>query len=164
MFVVFNTFFGLLTQEDQISCFRSVAQRITPDGRFLLEVFVPNTEQFRGGQNVSASVVEVASVTLNATRHDRNAQVVSSQSIQLRGSPPDVGGSTAGDAPGAPGPTSVHGHLFPVVLRYAYPSELDLMARLAGLRLIDRWEDWQRSPFTNASTRHISVYGPADSA
>jgi SAM-dependent methyltransferase len=138
IFVVFNTFFGLLTQDDQVRCFANVAERLTAGGVFLLEAFVPLLARFDRDQRTSTMEVELDAVHLHADRHDPVGQLVRSQHVRIR-------------EDGI--------RLFPVQLRYAWPSELDLMARLAGLRLRDRWEGWRREPFTAASESHVSVYG-----
>jgi SAM-dependent methyltransferase len=138
VYVVFNTFFGLLTQEDQVRCFQSVARHVEKDGLFLLEVFVPDPCRFEALQTVRAVQVEADEVRLDVTRHNPVLQQVSSQHVLL---------SEKGI------------RLYPVVLRYAWPSELDLMARLAGLRLRYRWGSWEKGPFSADSIRHISVYG-----
>ncbi len=141
VYVVFNTFFGLLTQEDQVRCFQSVARHLAEDGAFLLEVFVPDPSRFEAHQTVRAVRVEADEVRLDVTRHSPVEQQVSSQHVWLSGE-------------GV--------RLYPVVLRYAWPSELDLMARLAGLRLRHRWGSWEKGAFSAESTRHISVYGRAE--
>jgi SAM-dependent methyltransferase len=138
IYVVFNTFFGLLTQEDQVRCFHSVARHLGDGGHFLLEVFVPDPCRFDAQQTVRAVQVEADEVKLDVTRHDPVRQQVNSQHVWL----------------------SEDGiRLFPVALRYAWPAELDLMARLAGLQLKHRWDSWDKAAFSAGSTRHISVYG-----
>ena len=140
IFVVFNTFFVLLTQELQVQCFARVAQHLTAQGVFLIEAFVPDPTRFVRGQNVSVTTLKSDVVQLDLARHNAADQRVSSQHLQI---------GTSGT------------RLYPVQLRYAWPSELDLMARLAGLRLRERWSDWDGTPFTSASTGHISLYEPA---
>jgi SAM-dependent methyltransferase len=137
VFIAFNTFFALLTQEDQVRCFANVAAHLADDGVFALEAFVPDLSRFDRGQRVSALEVELDRVVVDVQRHDPLAQQVSAQHVIV---------SEAGT------------RLQPVHLRYAWPSELDLMARLAGLRLRDRWSGWLREPFTAESNRHVSVY------
>jgi SAM-dependent methyltransferase len=137
IFVVFNTFFALLDQEQQVQCFANVAAHLTDQGVFVIEAFVPDPTRFDRGQRVSAVVVETDRVQLDAGRLDPVAQRVSSQHILI----------------GAEGIM-----LLPVQLRYAWPSELDLMARLAGLRLRQRYAGWQREPFSATSPSHVSVY------
>ena len=137
VYVVFNTFFGLITQDDQLRCFENVARRLVPGGAFLIEVFVPDLTRFTRGQNLSTVRVELDGVMLDATRVDTAAQRIDSQHVVI----------------------AEEGiRLYPVRIRYAWPTELDLMARLAGLRLRERHGGWHGEPFTAASTRHVSVY------
>jgi SAM-dependent methyltransferase len=138
VFVAFNTFFGLVTQDDQVRCFENVAAHLTDDGVFVLEAFVPDVARFDRGQRVSAGKIELDSVRLGVDRHDPVSQTLESQQVTL--SPSGI-------------------RFQPIHLRYAWPAELDLMARLAGLRLHERWGGWDRAKFTAASTRHVSVYG-----
>ncbi len=137
IYVVFNTFFSLLTQEDQIRCFRNVARRLTPEGVFVVEAFVPDPCRFTNGQRVNVGNIEGDVVTIDLTRHDPVQQMVISQKLHVHD-----------------GRTSA----YPLKLRYAWPSELDLMAQLAGLRLRSRWADWDGAPVTAESANQISVY------
>ena len=138
IYVVFNTFYGLLTQEEQLSCFKSVGEHLAPGGVFLMDVFVPDLCRFTDNQTVRASSLSEEEVQLDVSRHDPVTQTVTSQHVFLT-----EGGT----------------RLYPVKLRYAWPTELDLMARLAGLRLQQRWGSWSREEFTQESGRHISIYG-----
>ena len=138
IYVVFNTFFALLTQEAQVHCFQNAASHLHPDGVFLLEVFVPDPARFIDHQTVRVVKMDEKRVQLDVNRHDPVKQQVMSQHIRL---------------------TESGTELYPVKLRYAWPSELDLMAQLAGLILLHRWGDWGKRPFTADSGRHISVYG-----
>ncbi len=138
IYVVFNTFFAQVTQEDQLACFASVAEHLESGGVFLLEVFFPDLARFDRGQTVRATSVALDSVQLEVTKHDRARQTISNQHVVI-------------------GPDGVK--LYPVVLRYAWPPELDLMALAAGMRLRERWAGWDRGPFTSGSGRHISIYG-----
>jgi hypothetical protein len=137
VYVVFNTFFALLTQDDQVSCFQTIARHLTDDGAFVMEAFVPDLSRFDRGQRVGAVNVLTDEVDLEVTSHDPVAQQSVSQHIVLR----------EGDV-----------RLYPVRIRYAYVSELDLMARLAGLSLRDRFGDWDRRPFAAGSGKHVSVW------
>jgi SAM-dependent methyltransferase len=137
IYVVANTFFGLLTQEDQVRCFQNVARHLAPGGAFVLDAFVPDPARYRRGQDVWTDEVGVDRLTLHAARHDPATQRISSQMVEI-----DAGGV----------------RLYPVQIRYAWPSELDLMARLAGLRLRERWASWQRAPFGPGSAGHVSLY------
>jgi hypothetical protein len=134
---VFNTFFALLTQEHQLECFANVARHLEPGGTFVIEAFVPDLTRFRNNSNVSAVAVETETVRLDVSRHDPVAQRVDATHIHI----------------GAAGV-----ELYPVSLRYAWPSELDLMARLAGLLLRERWDNWHRHPYTATSPMAVSVY------
>jgi SAM-dependent methyltransferase len=135
--VVFNTFFALLSQDDQVRCFAGVAARLAPGGAFVLEAFVPDPGRFQHGQHAGTRALAMDRVHLEASMHDPVEQQVRSQHVVL-------------DERGI--------RLFPVQLRYAWPSELDLMARLAGLRLAERWAGWRGEPFGAGSPRHVSVY------
>jgi SAM-dependent methyltransferase len=142
VYVPFNTFFALLTQDDQVRCFRNVAAHLTPDGVFVLECFVPDLTGFRGGQKVVASAVstdpENVGVDLDVTRLDPVNQRIDAVIMFLRDGSEIVAR--------------------PVRLRFAYPGELDLMARLAGMRLRTRMGGWKGEPFSADSARHVSVY------
>jgi len=137
IFVVFNTFFGLVTQEEQVRCFQKVAARLGPGGTFVIEVFVPDMSRFQGGQELRTREVTTERVSLQASLHDPVLQRVKSQYIVFRNNQVNS---------------------YPVEIRYCWPSELDLMARLAGLRLRDRWGNWARGEFNATSEKHISVY------
>ncbi len=140
IFVVFNTLFALTSQEDQVRCFRNVADHLEDGGRFVVEVFVPDLGRFDRGQRVSADRVEVDRVVLEASLHDPVGQRVISQHVVI---------SESGN------------RMVPVHIRYAWPAELDLMARLAGLSLKDRWGGWRGEYLTAESVRHVSVYEKA---
>jgi len=140
VYVVFNTLFALLTQEDQVRCFKNVAAHLRPSGRFVIEAFVPDVARYARGQYVQTRRVDVDGVILDVARLDAATQVVTSQVVALR-------------RDGV--------RLLPVKLRFAWPSELDLMAQLAGLELRERWSGWRQEPFTGRSTGHVSVYAPS---
>jgi SAM-dependent methyltransferase len=138
VYAVFNTFFALLSQEVQVRCFENVARCLRDEGgAFVIEVFVPDMTRWDRNQWIEARHVGNDNVVLDAARHDPAEQRVASNHLVV---------SEAGVK------------IYPVRLRYAWPSELNLMARLAGLRLRERWGGWRREPFTASSTRHISVY------
>lgn len=138
VYLVFNTLFNLLTQDDQVRCFANVAEHLTDDGAFLVETFVPAyLHRLRDDQYVDAERIEADRVTLDVGRHDPVAQVLEESHVTF-----------------AEGGVRVS----PIVCRYAWPSELDLMARLAGLRLVSRHGGWDGEPFTAASRRHVSVW------
>ena len=139
IYVVWNTLFNLLTQEDQVKCFMNVAHHLTEDGSFVIEALVPAfLYRLQNDQYVEAEAIEVNEVRLDVLRHDAGRQMIEESHVSL---------STEGI------------HLNPVVQRYAWPSELDLMARIAGLRLKNRWGGWSQEPFGSSSSMHVSVYG-----
>jgi SAM-dependent methyltransferase len=141
--VVFNTFFALLTQEDQIRCFRNVAAHLAKDGSFVVEAFVPDLGRFDRNQRLAIEGIGHDQVRIEASQHDPASQCVQSRHIVL-------------------GEKGLK--FYPLKIRYAWPSELDLMARLAGLRLRNRWGGWHCEPFNASSTSHVSVYGRCEQA
>lgn len=140
IYAVFNTFFALVDQDAQVRCVTNVADHLTMDGRFVVEASVPDLARFADDQRVSVEGMELDAVALEVSTHDPVSQRVSSHKVFL---------SEDGT------------RLVPVVIRYAWPAELDLMARLAGLELVERWENFRRAPFTASSRTHVSVYAPA---
>lgn len=138
VYVVFNTFFALLTQADQVRCFANVARVLRPGGCFVTETFVPDVTRFDRGQRTSTVRSTLGEVWLDAMQHDLLAQTVSGNHVILRDNAPV--------------------QLYPIALRYAYPSELDLMAQLAGLALEGRYDTWDRAPLTPAAMGAVSVW------
>jgi hypothetical protein len=144
VYVVFNSLMNLVSQDEQVQCVGNAAQHLTDDGVFVVENVVPDPmyglRQDRDGvdQYVDAGHVGADGVTIEVGRYDRATQRVDKCHVGL----------------GAAGVT-----LHPLALRYVWPSELDLMARLAGLRLRARWGGWSGEPFDSRSIRHVSVYG-----
>jgi len=138
VYLVFNTLFALTTQENQVRCFDNVAKRLSADGVFVVEAFVPDITRFDGHQRTGVEEVTVDEVHLEASRHDPVRQTIDTHHVVLK--------------------NGAQVELYPVFLRYAYPAELDLMARLAGLRLRNRWGGWHKEPFTSDSRFHVSVY------
>ncbi len=132
----FNTFFGLLTPEDQLSCMESISKNLQPGGCLILECMIPDFSN--ANQNVSVNSVTPDEVVLSApARHDYVNQICIENKVIM----------------------SESGLKFlPTVIRYAWVNELDLMAKLAGLELSERYFTWYKSPFTKNSTKHISVY------
>jgi SAM-dependent methyltransferase len=139
IYVVFNTFFALLSQDDQVRCFANAAAHLEERGAFVVEAFVPDPTLFDRGQRLSTTRVTLDRVQFDATRHESVAQHVTTQHVVI-------------------GKEGIM--LFPVKLRYAWPSELDLMARLAGLSLAARYGGWQRERFLDSSPSHVSIYMP----
>jgi SAM-dependent methyltransferase len=138
VYVVYNTLFNLVTQDAQVRCFENVAAHLVDGGRFVVEAFVPSfLARLRDHQYVDAETVSVSEVRLDVGRHDPIAQRLDESHVHI---------------------TDRGIRLYPVVTRYAWPAELDLMARLAGLRLEERWAGWSGEPFTADSPSHVSVY------
>jgi SAM-dependent methyltransferase len=138
IYVVFNTFFALTTQEQQLACLRSISTHLNPGGSFLIEAFIPDLGRYTARQSVRLVDQTVQGVQLTVAQLDPVAQTIFSHHILV---------SEAGI------------RLYPVKLRYAWPAELDLMAAAAGLGLKHRWADWSELPIEPHCTRHISVYG-----
>jgi len=142
IYVVFNTFFALLTQEAQVKCFQASAQHLRDGGIFVLENFVPDLTRFDRGQRTDTISISTDEVRIDAALHDPVNQRCYVQHILI-------------EEKGV--------WLYPVQFRYAWPTELDLMARLAGLELRNRYGGWKNEPFSSASARHVSVYGRTSS-
>ena len=139
VYLVFNTIFNLLTADDQIRCFENAARHLTPDGHFVVEAALPHTWIAPNQSDyVHAEHVGTNTVTLDVARYDPVTQRLEENHVQLT----------------AKGIT-----MNPIVCRLITPGEMDLMARIAGLRLVERCANWQRSPFDIQSSAHISVYG-----
>lgn len=137
VFVAFNTFFALPDQEAQVACMASVAEHLEPGGAFVLDAFVPDPTRYDRGQRTSTSLLAGDWILMESAVHDPVEQKVRSVHALI---------------------SAAETRLYPVELRYASPAEIDLMARLAGLRLEDRWGGWTEEPFDAASERHVSVY------
>ncbi len=137
IYIAFNTFFSLRTQEQQVDCFRSVAEHLATGGVFLIEAFVPDMSRFDDNQTVRLTNLNENRVQLEVSRHHPVEQQVSSQIVLL---------SECGI------------RLYPIKVRYVWPAELDLMAQLAGLMEINRNGSWNKSEYNEGSVKHISVY------
>jgi SAM-dependent methyltransferase len=135
--LVFNTIFALPDQDAQVRCFECVAAHLQPGGCFVVEAFVPNPARFHEGQSVRVRTMTSERVALDVAEIDPVSQFMYTTRIDLRD-----------------GAIQLH----PANHRYAWPTELDLMARIAGLHLENRWQDWDRSAFTATSQFHVSVY------
>ena len=140
VYLVFNTIYNLLTQDGQVRCFENAARHLTADGLFVVEAGVPSA-WLRGNQFVDVERIANDEVILDVNRYDPVTQILDENHVQLTNSGVRLG---------------------PISCRLVWPSELDLMARIAGMRLVDRWSGWRREPFTAASERHVSVYAVAD--
>jgi SAM-dependent methyltransferase len=140
IYVVFNTLFALTNQEDQIRCIENVVKHLDADGLFVVEAFIPDISRFVRHQNTEVMHVETDEVMISFGRHDPVGQVIRTMHVLF---------------------TPEGTNLYPIALRYVYPSELDLMARAAGLALRERYENWRLDPLTSDSKGHVSVYGKA---
>jgi SAM-dependent methyltransferase len=136
VYLVFNTIGNLTTQDQQVACFANAAAHLEPGGCFVVEVVVPDLRRLPPGED--ARVFSHAPGYVGYDRYtDLVAQQATSHHFVARGS--DMREVTT-------------------PFRFVWPSELDLMARLAGLSLRDRWAGWDRAPFTGESTSHVSVW------
>jgi SAM-dependent methyltransferase len=134
-YLVANTIMNLTTQEEQVDCFRNVAAHLEPGGCFVVEVLVPGLRRLPPGETLQP--FDVSSTHLGFDEYDVARQGVVSHHYWI-----------------ADGQVEVLSPPF----RYVWPSELDLMARLAEMSLRERWSSWTREPFTSESTKHISVW------
>jgi SAM-dependent methyltransferase len=137
IYVLNNTLFMLTEQEEQVRCFANAAARLGESGVLLVDAFVPDVTRFDRGQEVRARLPDLETVRLDVSTHDPMEQLVDFRHVLVREDGIQV---------------------FPARLRYIWPSEMDLMARLAGFRLRERWGDWRRGRFTSTSGAHVSVY------
>ena len=138
VFLVFNTIFNLTTQDAQVACFENAAAHLTSGGRFVIETRVPELQKLPLGQTIVNARSEPNRISNYV--YDVVTQGLKAQHYYF----------TDGTVEASP-----------VDMRYAWPAELDLMARLAGMRLRDRWADWRQRPFTALSPAHVSVYEKA---
>lgn len=140
VYLVFNTIFNLLTADDQVRCFENAARHLSADGRFVVEAALPHAWIAPGESDyVHAEHVGANTVVLDLARYDPVTQLLEENHVRLT---PD--GIT----------------MQAIVCRLITPGEMDLMARIAGMRLVNRFANWQRSAFDARSSAHISVYAP----
>lgn len=137
IYVLFNTFLGLLTQDEQLRCLENVTRHLTPAGCFVIEAFIPDLARYQGLQSLRTAQIDLDGVRFDASQIDPISQQLMTQHLVINGQ-------------GI--------RLYPVKLRYVWPAELDLMARLAGLRLKHRWRNWHKAPFGPGSNTHVAVY------
>jgi hypothetical protein len=135
VYLVFNTIFNLTSQDGQVACFENAAAHLESGGRFVIEARVPELQRLPLGQTVLPWRADPSGMSYYV--YDVVTQRLSGQHYYF-----------------ADGKVEAS----PTEMRYAWPAELDLMARLAGMRLQDRWADWGREPFTALSPSHVSVY------
>lgn len=134
-YLVVNTIMNLTTQEEQVACFRNVADHLEPGGCFVVEVLVPKLQRLPPGERFQP--FDVSPTHLGFDEIDVATQRLVSHHYWIEDDKVEV--------------------LSPP-FRYVWPAELDLMAQLAGMSPRERWEDWERSPFTNDSKKHVSVW------
>jgi SAM-dependent methyltransferase len=135
VYLVRNTITNLTTQDEQVACFVNAAAHLEPGGSFVIEVYVPEFQRLPPGENVYAFTVTPTHLGFEA--YDIAAQIAFSHHYFIDGGRVET-------------LSSPH--------RYVWPAELDLMARIAGLTLRERWSDWDRTPFTGESRSHVSVW------
>jgi SAM-dependent methyltransferase len=136
VYLVFNTIYNLLTQDAQVRCFENAARHLTTNGVFVVEAAVPSA-WLRGEQFVIVEHLGIDEVVLDVNRYNSITQILDENHVSLTKEGPRFG---------------------PISCRLIWPGEMDLMARIAGMRLVDRWGGWKQEPFTAASNRHVSVY------
>jgi SAM-dependent methyltransferase len=136
VYLVYNTISNLLTQSEQVACFRNAARHLSPGGRFVIELWVPELRKLPPGQQATVYQCEPGYIGLDT--YDVLNQRVVSHHFRF------------GDGQEA--------RLFRSPHRYIWPAELDLMAQLAGFELESRHADWSGSEFTADSRSHVSVY------
>jgi hypothetical protein len=134
-YVVFNTIINLTTQDAQVACFENAADHLEAGGAFVIEVGVPNLRRLPPGERFVPFSVTPTHVGVD--EYDVVDQGLISHHYGV------------GDG---------QSRQISMPFRYVWPSELDLMARIAGMRLRERWQDWDRSPFTSESRKHVSVW------
>jgi SAM-dependent methyltransferase len=134
-YLVRNTITNLTTQDEQVECFCNAAGHLEPGGCFVIEVYVPELQRLPPGETVHAFTV--TPTHLGFEEYDVAAQIAYSHHYWLSGGQLET---------------------FSAPFRYVWPSELDLMARIAGLTLRERWSGWNREPFTGESRSHISAW------
>jgi SAM-dependent methyltransferase len=135
VYLVFNAILNLTTQAAQVACFRNVAAQLEPGGRFLIEVGVPELQRLPPGETVLPFLIGESRWGFD--EYDVATQGLTSHHFEI------VKGKV---------------ERLSVPFRYVWPSELDLMAELAGMRLRERWAGWHREPFTSESRQHVSVW------
>jgi len=135
VYLVFNTIFNLTTQDGQVACFENAAVHLRPGGRFVIEARVPELQRLPLGQTVLPWRADPEALSYYV--YDVVTQRLSGRHYHF---------------------TEGRVQPSPIEMRYAWPAELDLMARLGGLRLEHRWGGWGREPFTHLSPAHVSVY------
>jgi SAM-dependent methyltransferase len=134
-YLVFNTIGNLTTQDAQVQCFANAAAHLESGGAFVVETGLPQLQKLPPGETVVP--FDLSAEHLGFDEYDVAQQGLVSHHFERRGE---------------------HYVRSSIPFRYTWPAELDLMARLAGMRLEHRWADWDRAPFTSASEKHVSVW------
>lgn len=142
VYLVFNTISNVTTQDGQVDVFRNAAAHLRPGGLFLIEVGLPDLRRLPPGQDTVPFAVDPGGGYVGFDQYDVVTQQFTSNHVTV-----------------APDGT---GHFRRIPFRYAWPAEMDLMARLGGMRRKYRWADWDRSPLTAESTKHVSVWEKAN--
>jgi SAM-dependent methyltransferase len=137
VYLGFNTIGNLTTQDEQVACFVNAARHLAPGGCFVIEVGVPRLQGLPEGE--TRRVFDVSDGHVGIDEYDVVGQGLVSHHYTRTGE----GTFRAASLP----------------LRYVWPAELDLMARIAGMSLRERWADWTRAPFAASSTKHVSIWG-----
>ena len=137
VYVPFTTLFALDSQDEQLACLRNVSAHLMAGGRFVMDAFVPEPARFRDHQSSTVRMIALDSVLMDVALHDPVSQRIYSSHVLVRD------GTV---------------RLVPVRIRYCWPSELDVMARLAGMMLENRYADYAGNEFGRDSGRHVSVY------
>jgi SAM-dependent methyltransferase len=132
-----NTIFACPDQDAQVAVFANAARHLVPGGHFVVEAWIPDLARFHRGRSLWPRAIGANAVALEAATIDPVRQTMETTQVRF----------TEGGL-----------RLYPANHRYAWPAELDLMARLSGMRLFERWQDWRRSPCTPDSATHISIY------
>jgi SAM-dependent methyltransferase len=141
VFAAYNTLFNLTADEAQQRCFAAVTERLRPGGRFVIEAFVPDDPP-RRGDSVAVKSIAADRVVLSVSVNEPDRQAAAGQFVEFT----EAGGV----------------RLRPWSIRYSTPAQLDDYARAAGLRLEQRWESFDRTPFDDDSARHVSIYQRSD--
>jgi SAM-dependent methyltransferase len=139
-YLVFNTIGNLLTQDEQVECFANAARHLRPGGCFVIELWVPQLRSLTPGKGGTVEASDPGYILVDTI--DTVGQRLVSHHFRFGPELEDGREATVSRTP----------------MRYIWPSELDLMARLAGFHLESRWADWNRAPFTADSSSHVSVY------
>lgn len=135
VYLLCNTIANLTTQEEQVQCFRNAAAHLESGGHFVIKVWVPELQRLPPGDRFH--VFTVTPTHLGFEEYDIATQIAISHHYRNIADKLEV---------------------WSVPFRYVWPSELDLMARLAGMSLRERWSDWNREPYTSESRQHVSVW------